>query len=115
MPGPIPRYKPPWLSGDRHRKYNTRGRDPTLLKLYSTARWKRFRALIRAERVLCEDCKAEGRTVLGEHVHHLVDPRDNPDFSLHEINVRLLCQPCHNRVTAERRTAKQGRQADGRV
>jgi 5-methylcytosine-specific restriction protein A len=109
MPKRVPTYRPPSFGppgGDRreqHRRYNQHRRDPEQAKLYGSARWQKFRAYIRQSRVLCERCRAEGRAVVGEHVHHLRDPREHPDGFLSESNVRLLCQACHNRATAEGR------------
>jgi hypothetical protein len=97
MPNRIPTYRPSRPPGlDRHRQYNRQGRDATLLQLYSTARWRRFRAYIRAIRMLCERCKPEGRVVEGVHVHHVIDPRNRPDLTYDEGNVELLCHSCHS-------------------
>jgi 5-methylcytosine-specific restriction enzyme A len=67
-----------------------------LLKLYSVARWRKFREHVRATRILCEMCTSEGRTTEGVHVHHIKDPRDRPDLMLDEDNVKLLCPSCHS-------------------
>lgn len=73
-----------------------------LLKLYSTAPWRRFRADIRAARVLCEPCRAKGRTVEGTTVHHKIDPRDRPDLTFSPENVQLVCPACHNAAHGEK-------------
>ncbi len=93
---------------DRHRDYNRNRRDDDLLKLYSAAPWRKFRALIRAERVLCEQCQAAGLTVLGHHVHHKIDPRDNPELTYDPGNVVLLCHGCHSRHHASERGKGRG-------
>jgi 5-methylcytosine-specific restriction endonuclease McrA len=102
MPRRVPAYRPPHLPApaDRHRDYNRSGRDPALLGLYSTPRWRRFRALIRRERVLCERCRSAGLTVVGALVHHKVDPRVDPERALDPENVELLCSHCHARAHA---------------
>ena len=104
MPKRIPTWRPPWLGppGDRHQQYNRQGRDREMAKLYGSARWQKFRALIKAERVLCERCKARGLVVIGEMVHHLVDPRDAPELAFDPGNVELLCRSCHSRHHGER-------------
>ena len=107
MPKKVPTYRPPGQPApvqakrDADRAYNRSRRDPTLASLYSSVRWQKFRAWVRAERVLCERCRAAGRTTVGTHVHHLVDPRDDPALALDPDNVQLLCLPCHNRTHGE--------------
>lgn len=98
----IPTFRPPSLGPpvDRHRAYNRDGRDPALLLLYSTARWKKFRAWIRRERVLCERCTAEGKVEEGREVHHKVSPRDDLGLAFDPSNVLLYCKSCHSRETA---------------
>jgi 5-methylcytosine-specific restriction endonuclease McrA len=102
MPRKIPTFRAvvPGSTGNRHRDYNRTGRDPALLKLYSGAPWRKFRAWFKAERVLCERCKAAGRAELGREVHHKRDPRDHPEGFLDPANVELLCSSCHSRETA---------------
>ena len=72
-------------------------RDRRLLDLYSTPRWRAFRAEIKRTRVLCERCKAIGCFKTGDHVHHRKDPRVAPMLAFDEANVELLCVACHNR------------------
>jgi 5-methylcytosine-specific restriction protein A len=103
MPRRVPTYRPPSLGPaqtDRHREYNRFGRDPFLLELYSTGRWKKFRAWIRTSRILCERCKAEGRTTAGEQVHHKISPRVDMSLAFEPTNCELLCHACHSRETA---------------
>jgi 5-methylcytosine-specific restriction protein A len=104
VPSRVPSFRPPAFGPalDRHRAYNRDGRDPTLLKLYSKAPWKKFRAAIRRERVLCERCNAAGRVEEGREVHHKVDPRERPDLICSRENVELLCKSCHSRETASK-------------
>jgi 5-methylcytosine-specific restriction protein A len=98
MPSKIPSHRPFGAPDPARvrRDYDRTARDRELLKLYSSARWKKFRELIKAERVLCADCQAEGQTTVGQHCHHLVDPRDNPDLAFDETNIVLLCLSHHN-------------------
>lgn len=105
----VPSYKPPRFGESRprpkteaderarHVDYNHNRRDPFLLELYGTQRWKDFRRHVRKTRVLCEWCKEAGRIVLGAHVHHKVDPRDDLTLAFEESNLVLLCKPCHSR------------------
>lgn len=105
MPRAIPVHRPrspiPAAHSARaqQRHYNRTRRDPELLRLYSTARWQKFRAYIKRERIFCERCKVEGRPLVpGELVHHLVDPREDPDRAFEPENVQLVCRGCHNRI-----------------
>jgi 5-methylcytosine-specific restriction protein A len=111
MAEPIPVLRPfGWSSAQKsQRAYNRYARDQKLLALYSGMPWKRFRAMIRNERVLCEQCKAEGRVTVGTTVHHQVDPRIDPDRMLDETNVVLLCRGCHNAIHAQDRRRRNGR------
>jgi 5-methylcytosine-specific restriction enzyme A len=109
MPDKIRQFQPAGTSAhtgkDRHVAYNQTGRDRELLALYGSGPWKRFRESIRRARVLCEDCRAGGRVVVGSHVHHLIDPRDDPSLAFEPSNVRLLCHSCHSTTHAK----QQGR------
>lgn len=102
MPKKIPTYRPAWMAKpeDRHRDYNRNRRDPLLLELYGSTRWKRFRAMIQAERILCERCSKANRVTAGQEVHHKVSPRLNMDLAFEESNVELLCKSCHSKETA---------------
>jgi 5-methylcytosine-specific restriction enzyme A len=108
MPMKVPTFRPRALPGaatSRHRDYNRSSRDPEQAKFYGSARWKRFRAYIKAQRVLCERCRAEGRITPGVEVHHLIDFRQRPDLALDPANVKLWCVSCHSRETASRKRA----------
>jgi hypothetical protein len=81
--------------------------------LYSSKRWRRFRARILTQRLWCQHCLAKGlpTSLLGgctpqttgrsQHVHHKVDIADggapfDPD------NVEALSHACHSRETNAR-------------
>lgn len=40
--------------------------------VYATSLWKRMRLAYLMEHPLCEICLLEGKTTLGEHVHHKI-------------------------------------------
>jgi 5-methylcytosine-specific restriction endonuclease McrA len=64
------------------------------------ARWRKFAKRIKAERVFCEDCEAEGLPLtLGDEVHHIKKARDYPELRFDEDNVLLLCTTHHSRRT----------------
>lgn len=78
---------------------------------YLTAEWRALAATIKSQRgYVCEGCGADGRgrewTI---HADHVVEIRDG-GARLDPLNVRLLCQPCHNRKTAGEaaRRAREG-------
>ena len=51
---------------------------------------------------LCETCRAKGKIVKGEIVHHKIeltpDNIDNPDITLNWDNLQCLCRECHAEV-----------------
>ena len=65
---------------------------------YLSVRWRRFRAWYIAKHPLCAICAAEGRTVAGYIVDHIVELVDGgKPFA--EDNAQSLCRACHNRKT----------------
>jgi 5-methylcytosine-specific restriction protein A len=113
MPARIPYHRPPGASSDkalRDKEYNQHGRDKQLLRMYSTSAWQAFRAWVKVDRKgLCERCMANGRLVNGEHVHHLIDPRERPDLILEPSNVELWCMSCHSSHHASERGKGKGK------
>jgi 5-methylcytosine-specific restriction protein A len=67
---------------------------------YSSAPWRRLRAVKLAEDPLCEECLELDLTTPGEHVDHILDRRDRPDLALAKSNLKTLCASHHNRKTA---------------
>lgn len=66
---------------------------------YLSAEWRALVKAIKAQRgAWCERC-GSGHRVIGDHK---VERRDG-GAELDPANVELLCQPCHNRKTAEAR------------
>lgn len=61
-------------------------------------RWQRWRAMVLRERPLCEDCLAQGLTVVATDVHHIVPKRNGGSDEAH--NLRTLCHSCHSKITA---------------
>lgn len=100
MPQRIPTYRPPGAPDPKQaqRDYNRLGRDRALAKLYGSSRWQKFRDAIKRRRPLCEPCAAKGLTVVGEIVHHLVDPREDMTMAFSPGNVQVVCRACHNAI-----------------
>lgn len=70
---------------------------------YNSKKWKDLRLYIRESRHwTCEECGG-----YGDQVHHIIEitPENinNPDITLNENNLQLLCEECHN---AKRRMDK---------
>jgi len=77
------------------KRYNAFDRDPGTAKRYGQ-NWKRLRAAFLAANPLCELCKADGRLVPADLVHHkrkLTEGGTN-DWP----NLQALCQSCHSRI-----------------
>lgn len=67
---------------------------------YRSKAWKQARdAYVRSRHGICERCAANGTLSKGEIVHHRehLTPENigNPDISLGEGNLELLCRKCH--------------------
>lgn len=100
-----PPYKPPVPSpaetlAERKRRNAAAYRERQ--SFYATAAWRQTRAFIVAERVLCELCRAQGRTTPGTEVHHKVDLAAG-GAPLDPENLMLLCESCHSSITASGR------------
>ena len=86
---------------EEHAKQDARGyekyhRDPETHKRYGRA-WKRIRDRYIAAHPLCEECKANGRLVPAQEVHHIKPLSAGGDHS--EDNLMALCTPCHSGIT----------------
>lgn len=69
-------------------------------QFYSSKAWQDCRNNYAAKRGhLCEDCLAKGLYRPGDIVHHKIEltPLNirNPEISLNDDNLRLLCRDCH--------------------
>jgi hypothetical protein len=76
--------------------------------VYLTERWKQLSRKLRKERKHCEICGAYGKRTVVDHIRELRDGGDPYDLA----NLRVVCWPCHGRVTRqarERRAALKGR------
>jgi 5-methylcytosine-specific restriction protein A len=62
---------------------------------YRRARWRRLRAVVLADRPLCEDCTEAGRITPATDVHHTIARKACPDRDLDYTNLRALCASCH--------------------
>ena len=90
---------------EKHQKevyshYNKYRRNPESKRRYGRA-WKRIRDRYIAKEPFCELCKANGRMVLAEEVHHIKPLSAGGDSS--EENLLALCKSCHSRITRQYR------------
>lgn len=109
MPSRVPSHRPARLAApSRHRDYDRFARDASAAKFYSSAVWRRCRALKLRIDPLCERCKASGSLVSAAHVHHKQERRDRPDLELELSNLESLCAPCHSRHHAGAGTPAEG-------
>ena len=68
-------------------------------KFYHSTDWNqlRMKAYLRDNRE-CQHCKAEGKVVKGQNVHHIQPIDLRPDLALNIDNLITLCIDCHNKV-----------------
>ncbi len=108
MPHKVPTFRPPGAVAARQaavRQYE-RGKDRQADKdFYKSKPWLRLRDLKRQRNPLCEDCLAEGRTVLMAEVHHIKSRKTHPELALDLENLRSLCSSCHSRYATFGRSA----------
>lgn len=66
---------------------------------YNSKEWRALRTWKFAEaNGLCEDCRENGKIVVGKEVHHLVEISKDWSKRLDPDNLVLLCSDCHNKI-----------------
>jgi len=80
-----------------NRYYNKYQRDPAINKRYGSD-WKKIRARYIKANPLCELCKAKGRYVPAEVVHHIMELEHGGTHDFE--NLQSLCKSCHSRIHA---------------
>ena len=70
---------------------------------YNSSAWKKLRLFVcQSRHWTCEECGE-----YGDQVHHIIeitpDNINDPNITLNEDNIQLLCEECHN---SQRRTEK---------
>lgn len=67
---------------------------------YDSAKWKKARQLcISRKHGICERCGkafASSKMIVHHKIHLTADNINNPDVSLSQDNLQLLCHDCHN-------------------
>lgn len=97
MPKRIPTYRPPWVPTFKPKRTWTPDQRERK-RFYDSARWRRFRRMILAERPLCEECCRYRLVIPGVHLHHVRSIENAPDLALEPDNVLVVCRTCHNRL-----------------
>lgn len=67
---------------------------------YSTAQWRRLRALKLSTSPLCEPCSMRGDLVPGHHVDHVVSIASGGDPFPPLDGLMSMCPRCHSEKTA---------------
>lgn len=83
-------------------------------KFYKGKAWLKQRDYIyKRDKGLCQDCLEKGKITPGIEVHHIKhltpDNINNPDITLSDDNLTLLCKECHHRRhTPKREVTREG-------
>jgi 5-methylcytosine-specific restriction protein A len=85
------------VKAEQNRLYDERNRDPEMKAFYSSAGWRKVRALKARQTPVCEECLRQGRVVQAEIVDHILPAREYPRHRLRLDNLQSLCRACHNR------------------
>lgn len=100
--------KPRYYGAATPRHQGTAYRESSAKRGYGRT-WRKLRLLQLNREPLCELCRAEGRSVPGHDVDHIVPLNDGGEHEL--SNLQTLCKSCHSRKTAKdvrRRAAARG-------
>ena len=114
MPTAPATFKPPQIQGAKEFGYEQgrRATDASLAEadqLYTSGRWRKFRAWMLSREPLCRPSVAEGRTTLATQLDHIVPLREKPEDAFKEEGVQPICTACHAlKSQAERRARRQG-------
>lgn len=69
-------------------------------KFYTSARWRKLRAIVLARSPLCVACSRAGRVTAATEVHHTKPHNGVPAVFFDLSILEALCKPCHSRETA---------------
>ena len=71
-------------------------------KFYNSQPWRKKRLnILSRDSGLCQNCLREGRTTLGNTVHHIEEVNDNWELRLVDSNLETICSTCHNKEHGE--------------
>ena len=80
-----------------NKSYNETRVDKEHSKFYSTARWRKLRALKLRQDPLCKDCKGNNITTLADMVHHDEEIKEGGQLLPPLEELTSLCWGCHNK------------------
>lgn len=98
MPNAIKRHRPTLRLPKRARPTG-RDADPRRTIALNTATWQRLRAMVLAERPLCQHCLEHGRITIATDVDHA----DGNPANNSRGNLQSLCHACHSTKTMRER------------
>jgi 5-methylcytosine-specific restriction endonuclease McrA len=87
--------------------YDREKRPKQSKKFYDSQAWRKVRKMKLAEQPQCEQCLADGFTVLASAVHHDKSIEEFPELALTLSNLVSICSTCHSRIEAQRRRGKK--------
>ncbi len=71
-------------------------KDEWTRRFYSSIAWRKKRAyILLRDGYMCQYCKAKGRAVPANEVHHIKKLCDYKHLALVDSNLVSLCRPCH--------------------
>lgn len=76
-------------------------------KLYDSQKWRDYRLVFLKANPLCKHCAQKGKTVAANTVDHIIPVRVDDSINFFDSeNHQALCEPCHNRKSAQERWGK---------
>lgn len=90
----------------KHKQYEESRTDKEYNTFYQSKKWKDIRqAVLQRDFYMCQECKRNGITTVGNIVHHIVELKDDWDLRLDMNNLETVCSACHNQ---EHKKTKKG-------
>ena len=83
-----------------HRSARSKGKEPALVALYNSTRWKQLRSIQLRAHPLCQCPHCQEGTVrvrIANVVDHTVPHRGCPDLFFRKDNLMSMAKPCHDR------------------
>lgn len=80
--------------------------DDWIRRFYNSVAWRKKRAyILLRDKYQCQYCKARGRVVPANEVHHIKELRTHRHLALVDSNLISLCRECHEE-TKKRETKR---------
>ncbi len=109
MPSSVPNHMPAWAPTrqERVRDYARVREYDQQQAFYRTAAWLKLRVLQLNTHPYCDNHLSNGEHVPATVVHHHEPIRTHPHRALDMSNLRSLCKPCHDAITARERVHEE--------